>query len=57
MAEHEDGGYGRVRLEIRVEWQHGARSPAWDELWRRILADLRAASEDLQHEPGAGDAD
>ena len=27
-------------LNIRVEWQTGPRTPAWDRLWRAILADL-----------------
>lgn len=27
-------------LDIRTEWQTGPRTPAWDRLWRTILADL-----------------
>ena len=27
-------------LAIQPRWANGPRTPAWDELWRRILADV-----------------
>ena len=46
---------------IRTEWTAGARSPAWDALWQRILTDLdRAWALDRQacaSEPSSSPAD
>jgi len=29
-------------IVVHEEWQHGPRTRAWDELWRRILGELFA---------------
>lgn len=28
------------RMEITVHWEAGPRTPAWEELWRRIFQDI-----------------
>ena len=50
---------GDLGLVIRADWSTGARTPAWDRLWRVILSDLGPipktdAREPL--EPEVGDA-
>jgi len=27
-------------IDVQVAWRPGARTPAWDALWRQIVADL-----------------
>ena len=40
MDQHGRKPHDRVAIPIQAEWQHGARTAAWDALWRRILTDL-----------------
>jgi hypothetical protein len=32
-------------IGVKAEWQPGARTTAWDALWRQILADLNLETE------------
>ncbi len=36
---------------MTAEWRSGPRTSAWDDLWRRILADVSSEI----HRPGSGD--
>lgn len=37
----------RQPIALQVGWRKGERSPAWDEMWRRILRGALAARHDL----------
>ena len=42
------------RIEMRADWINGTRTPAWDELWRRILEEVLPSSREGD-EPKGGE--
>jgi hypothetical protein len=39
-------------IDIQVAWRRGVRTPAWDALWRQIVADLSDAPDQPLTEGG-----
>lgn len=38
----------RQRLELKASWNQGQRTPAWNNLWRRILSDVLSQTQSLK---------
>ena len=34
------------QMALRADWRTGPRTPAWDALWKQILADIALSEED-----------
>jgi len=44
---------GQPSIKVEATWRPGARTPAWDVLWRQIIADLGGVLD----EPSIDDSD
>lgn len=52
MGNSDKAKHGEPRIEVRTEWINGARTPAWDELWRRILEEVLPSNRESDEPKG-----
>ena len=54
MKEHDDTPSKQSSIKMQAAWRPGDRTPAWDALWRQIIADVE---ETLDRSSSDGEAE